>query len=110
VTLAPKVATPKFEHYVIFSFLSVLDAFFGPSCPFTQKHVLLRNNTFFTHKETTVNLLHITSAADTNKDFGCWQEQIMARLQSVVLLLHFNRGFTENNLYEYSAISYVAWQ
>jgi len=31
----------------------------------------------------------------------------MARLQNVVVFLHFNRGVTDNNLHEYSTISYV---
>jgi hypothetical protein len=70
VSLAPNVATTIFEHYVIFSFLSVLDAFFRPSRPITQKRVLLKKY-FCTRKEKTVYLLHITSAADISKGFGC---------------------------------------
>jgi len=46
MSLAPKVTTPKFENYVIFLYVSVLDAFFRPSLPITQKRVLSRNNTF----------------------------------------------------------------
>jgi hypothetical protein len=109
VSFAPKVATPKFEHYVIFSFLSVLDSFFRPSRPITQKRAVKKQH-LLTRKESTVDLLQVTSAADTSKGFGCWQEQIVARLQSAVVFLHFNRGVTENNLHEYSTISFVDWE